>query len=41
MGDEPVNNTVVGADFSWQTESNLITQLVDRLPLQHVDQVHV
>ena len=32
MGDEPVNNTVVGADFSWQTESNLITQLVDRLP---------
>ena len=32
MGDEPVNNTVMGADFSWQTESNLITELVDRLP---------
>ena len=32
MGDEPVNNTVVGADFSWQTESRLLTELVDRLP---------
>ena len=32
MGDEPVNNTVVGADFSWQTESRLLTELIDRLP---------
>ena len=32
MGDEPVNNTVVGMDFSWQTESRLLTELVDRLP---------
>ena len=32
MGDEPVNNTVLGADFSWQTESRLLTELVDRLP---------
>ena len=32
MGNEPVNNTVVGADFSWQTESQLLTDLVDRLP---------
>ena len=32
MGDEPVNNTVVGADFSWQTESRLLTELMDRLP---------
>ncbi|HBS20327.1 MAG TPA: cell surface protein SprA, partial [Flavobacteriales bacterium] len=32
MGDEPVNNTVVGADFSWQTESRFLTELMDRLP---------
>ena len=32
MGDEPVNNTVIGADFSWQTESRLLTELMDRLP---------
>jgi len=32
MGDEPVNNSVVGADFSWQTESRLLTELMDKLP---------
>ena len=32
MGDEPVNNTVMGADFSWQTESQLLTDLIDALP---------
>ena len=37
MGDEPVNNTVVGADFSWQTESRLLTELVDRLPFYNTN----
>lgn len=33
MGDEPVNNTIVGTDFNFQKESNFLTQLVDRIPL--------
>ncbi len=32
IGNEPVNNTVLGADFSWQTESQLLTDIVDKLP---------
>ena len=32
IGDEPVNNTIFGADFSWQTESRFLTELVDKLP---------
>ena len=32
IGDEPVNNTILGADFSWQTESRFLTELVDKLP---------
>jgi len=32
-GDEPVNNTVIGTDFSYQKESPFLTQLVDRIPL--------
>lgn len=33
MGDEPVNNTVLGTDFNYQKESPWLTNLVDRIPL--------
>jgi cell surface protein SprA len=33
MGDEPVNNTVVGLDFAYQKEAPWLTQLADRIPL--------
>ena len=33
MGDEPVNNTVVGLDLAYQKEAPWLTQLVDRIPL--------
>ncbi len=33
IGDEPVNNTILGADFNYQDESEFITRLVDRIPL--------
>ena len=32
IGDEPVNNTILGTDFTWQTESRFLTELVDKLP---------
>jgi cell surface protein SprA len=32
IGDEPVNNTIFGTDFTWQTESRFLTDLVDKLP---------
>jgi hypothetical protein len=32
VGNEPINNSIVGADFAWQTESQLLTDLVDLLP---------
>ncbi|MBV6403341.1 MAG: hypothetical protein GFGODING_00079 [Flavobacteriales bacterium] len=32
VGDEPISNTIVGLDANWRTESNLITNLVDKLP---------
>ena len=32
IGDEPVNNTILGTDFSWQTDSRLLTKIVDKLP---------
>ena len=32
IGDEPVNNTILGTDFTWQTESRLLTKMVDKLP---------
>ena len=31
-GDEPIANTVVGVDANWRSESQLITDLVDKLP---------
>jgi cell surface protein SprA len=32
MGDEPVNNTVIGADANFQKESPFLTRLVDGIP---------
>ena len=33
VGDEPVSNTIVGVDLSYQKESRTITKLIDKLPL--------
>lgn len=33
IGDEPVNNTVIGADINFQKETPFLTRLVDRIPL--------
>lgn len=33
LGDEPVSNTIWGADIAWQAESKLLTDLIDKLPL--------
>lgn len=32
FGEEPISNTIWGMNLSYQTESNLITRLVDKLP---------
>jgi len=32
-GDDPISNTIWGMDFAYQTQSRLITKLVDLLPL--------
>ncbi|NNE55147.1 MAG: cell surface protein SprA, partial [Flavobacteriales bacterium] len=32
IGDEPVNNTIMGTDFAYQTEADWITRMVDALP---------
>jgi hypothetical protein len=32
MGDEPVNNTIMGLDVNYKKDSPFLTQLVDRLP---------
>jgi cell surface protein SprA len=32
VGDEPISNTIVGIDGSWQTGSRWLTDLVDKLP---------
>ena len=33
IGDEPVNNTIMGADFTWSRSSQFLTDLIDKLPL--------
>ncbi|GAB5538104.1 MAG: cell surface protein SprA [Salibacteraceae bacterium] len=33
FGDEPINNTVVGIDGAYTTESKFLTSLVDKIPL--------
>ncbi len=32
VGDEPISNTIVGTDVNWQSKSQWITNLVDKLP---------
>ncbi len=32
VGDEPISNTIIGLDGSWQTKSQWLTDLVDKLP---------
>jgi len=32
VGDEPISNTIIGIDGSWQTKSQWLTDLVDKLP---------
>ena len=32
VGDEPISNTVFGLDANWNTKSQFITTLVDKLP---------
>ncbi len=33
IGDEPVNNTIMGADFTYSRSSQFLTDLIDKLPL--------
>jgi cell surface protein SprA len=33
IGDEPVNNTILGTDLYYQTDSDFLTDLVDKIPL--------
>ncbi len=33
VGDEPLNNTQIGADFSFSKDSRFITKMVDKLPV--------
>ncbi len=32
VGDEPVNNTILGADMNYRTESDWLTRMVDKIP---------
>lgn len=32
MGDEPVNNTVLGVDFAYQSDSEFITNMINKVP---------
>lgn len=36
--DEPLSNTIYGFDFNYQTESQLLTDLIDKLPLVETKQ---
>lgn len=33
IGNEPVNNTMIGADITWRKESQFLTKVLDALPL--------
>jgi cell surface protein SprA len=37
IGDDPINNTIWGADLSYQKESRWITKMVDKLPFIETD----
>ncbi len=39
VGDDPINNTIWGLDFAYQTESKWLTRMVDKLPLLETDAV--
>ena len=38
MGSEPINNTLWGLNLAWKTESQWLTNMLDRLPLLHLTQ---
>jgi cell surface protein SprA len=38
-GDEPISNTIVGADATYRTDSRFLTNLLDRLPLYTTKEV--
>jgi len=38
VGDEPISNTIVGLDANWQTGSQWLTNLVDKLPFYNTKQ---
>ena len=36
MGEEPLNNTIWGLNMNWKTQSQWLTNLIDRIPLVNV-----
>lgn len=38
MGNEPLNNTIFGLNLNWKTESQWLTNLLDKLPGLHLTQ---
>ncbi len=38
MGEEPLNNTIWGLNVNWKTQSQWLTNLIDRIPLINVTQ---
>ena len=38
MGEEPLNNTIWGLNMNWKTQSQWLTNLIDRIPLINVSQ---
>ncbi len=38
-GDEPISNTILGADATYRTDSRFLTNLLDRLPLYNTKEV--
>lgn len=38
MGSEPLNNTLWGLNLNWKKESQLLTNLLDKIPLLHLTQ---
>ena len=38
VGDDPINNTIIGLDYNFSNEAPWITKLVDRLPFYSTTQ---
>ena len=38
MGNEPLNNTIFGLNLNWKTESQWLTNMLDKLPGLHLTQ---